>query len=161
MIIKHYINLTNGIQAIKDYNLRNYTFIRIQSTWCEQKLWDYVIQDLSYDFLMNVAIGHTCIVYDCGSRSEDGIPRSIWQGLEFIKFCLYKCWYDIDYPPVGRANDLKYFDHIYRNLTKKTRRKLKYFRKFASGSVSIESRYEKTDNDGDKRWYVGIMMEVA
>lgn len=158
-MIKHYVNLTNGIQAIKDYGLEDYSFIRIQSTACEQKLWDYILQDLSHDFLMNVALGNTCIVYDYGSRSDKGVPRAVWQGLEFIKFCLYKCWYDIKYPIKGRAKDPIYFDYTYRNLKKRTKTKLKYFKKFASGSISIESRCEKTDKDGKKNWYVEVVKE--
>lgn len=51
MATKRYVNLTNGIEAISQLNLSDYSFIRIQSTICEQKLWDRLIQDLDYDSL--------------------------------------------------------------------------------------------------------------
>ena len=38
-----YINLTNGIEAIRKYNLSEYRFIRIPSTYCEQKLWNDIL----------------------------------------------------------------------------------------------------------------------
>lgn len=62
-IIHNYINLTNGVEAIPMLEFWNedYRFIRIQSTICEQKNWDRLIQDLDYDFLMNLALGHKCI----------------------------------------------------------------------------------------------------
>lgn len=82
MATKRYVNLTNGIEAISQLNLSDYSFIRIQSTICEQKLWDRLIQDLDYDFLMNVALGNKCVVYDYGANKP--IPRAIYQGLEFI-----------------------------------------------------------------------------
>lgn len=35
-MIYHFINLTNGIEAIEEHHLTDYRFIRIQSTACEQ-----------------------------------------------------------------------------------------------------------------------------
>ena len=73
----NYINLTNGIEAIPRLS-GNYKFIRIQSTICEQKLWDKLIQELDYDFLMNLALGNECIVYDFWSKktySKSGLSR--------------------------------------------------------------------------------------
>lgn len=42
----------------------DYRFIRIQSTLCEQKNWDRILQELDYDFLMHAAHGNEIIVYD-------------------------------------------------------------------------------------------------
>lgn len=49
-ITHNYINLTNGVEAIPMLKFWNedYRFIRIQSTICEQKNWDRLIQDLDY-----------------------------------------------------------------------------------------------------------------
>lgn len=88
MNTKHFINLTNGIQAIEDYKLSDYSFIRIQSTACEQKRFEEIVVTLSDDFLMSCAMGRNCIVYDYGANKT--IPRAIWQGLEWVKFVLYK-----------------------------------------------------------------------
>ena len=93
-IVHNYINLTNGVEAIPKLQ-GDYRFIRIQSTVCEQKLWDRLIQDLDYDFLMNLALGHKCIVYDFGARKP--IPRAVYQGLEFIKYVLHRRWLNKEY----------------------------------------------------------------
>ena len=110
-MIKHFINLTNGIEAIplvKD----NYSFIRIQSTTCEQKRWDFLIQDLDNNLLMNLALGNKCIVYDFGARKK--VSRALYQGVELLKFVLNKRWLDIDIVPnVKGHNCHTYFTEIY------------------------------------------------
>ena len=60
-MIKNYVNLTNGIEALQQYKLAHYAFIRIQSTACEQHSWDKILQDLDYDFLMNVELANECL----------------------------------------------------------------------------------------------------
>lgn len=69
----NYINLTNGIEVIPmlDYLNEDYRFIRIQSSILERKQWDKFIQDLDYDFLMNLALGNFCYVYDYGANKPD------------------------------------------------------------------------------------------
>ena len=46
-MVKVYLNLTNGIEFLDNelMQARVYDFIRIQSTACEQKRWDFVIQE--------------------------------------------------------------------------------------------------------------------
>lgn len=164
-MIKHYINLTNGIEAIHKYNLSQYSFIRIQSTACEQHLWDKLIQDLDYDFLMNVALGNECIIYDYGTRKP--IPRAIYQGVEFIKFVLNKFWYDKDIDVFltrsgkseHKVNVTDYFNQAYYSLSDKTRAKLKYFLPFLSGQVNIRCITSSTSHDNDKEFYSRILQE--
>lgn len=85
----NYINLTNGIEAIPILS-EGYHFIRIQSTQCEQKHWDRVIQELDYDFLINAALGNECVIYDYGARKPNA--RAMYQGVEFIKYVLHRRW---------------------------------------------------------------------
>ena len=128
----NYINLTNGVEAIPHLQ-DDYRFIRIQSTICEQKLWDRLIQDLDYDFLMNLALGHECIVYDFGARKP--IPRAIYQGIEFLQYVLNCRWLQKQYQTnVTRAKDKKrinncnqYFSQCYFRLEDRTKKKLDYF----------------------------------
>ena len=132
-MVKNYINLTNGIEAISQFNLTHYSFIRIQSTACEQHLWDRLLQDLDYDFLMNAALGNECIIYDYGTRKP--VPRAVYQGIEFIKFVLNKFWYGAtDEAFISRSrnsnhkvNVTDYFNKAYYSLSEQTRTKLKYF----------------------------------
>lgn len=124
---KHYYNLTNGLQ-FKKFN-EPYGFIRIQSTACEQKRWDFIIQDLDNDFLYNLAIGNTCIVYDLSEKKKK--TRALYQGLEWIKYVLYRRWFNKNYIPVVNGNNCqKYFSDCYLNLGKRTKTKLDYFKKF-------------------------------
>ena len=76
----HFINLSNGIKAITDYNLSDYRFIRLQSTTCEQKRWEEILLTISDDFLISLALGYHCIVYDYGANKN--VPRDVWQGLK-------------------------------------------------------------------------------
>jgi hypothetical protein len=152
----NFINLTNGIQAIHDYVLTDYTFIRIQSTWCEQKRFEDIIFTLSDDFLMNIALGNHCIVYDYGANKE--IPRAIWQGLEWIKYVLYMRWYKINYTPTGRAClSRDYFEQQYRSLSTKIRSKLDYFRKYKMGEIKISSITSCSKNDGNIDYHMNIL----
>jgi hypothetical protein len=150
MVTKHYVNLSQGLRAILQYDLKDYRYIRIQSTWCEQKRWADVLMVLSDDFLMNVALGHECIVYDYGARKK--VPRSVWQGLEWIKFVLYKIWYNKVYEVKGRLNKStqQYFDEQYNLLSKKVKNKIKYYKKFTVGVIRIRSKTEVTFDEFPK-----------
>ena len=133
--IKHFINLTNGLEilpslkkqvmrksaSIQDnkflrdgkgnegleekypymndfINIREISFIRIQSSRCESNDLDGILSDLDHNLLINLALGIPCIVYDCGSRGtkwpddEQGISWAIWSGLSWIKYALKRCW---------------------------------------------------------------------
>lgn len=145
MVTKHYINLTQGLRAITEYNLTDYRYIRIQSTWAEQKRWDDILMTLSDDFLMNVALGHECIVYDYGAHKK--IPRAIWQGLEWIKFVLYKVWYNVDYQVQGRLDKSaqQYFEEQFRlSYLDRAKSRIRYYKKYAQGRINIRSITDST-----------------
>lgn len=162
-MIKHYINLTNGIEAIAQYNLPHYSFIRIQSTACEQHLWDKLILDLDYDFLMNVALGNDCIIYDYGTRKP--VPRAIYQGIEFIKFVLNKFWYGVSDEvfitrsrnSAHKVNVTDYFNKAYSSLAEQTKTKLKYFQSFLGGKINIRCITSSTTHDNNKEFYAQIL----
>lgn len=170
-MIKHYINLTNGIEAITQYNLKDYSFIRIQSTACEQHLWNKIILDLDNDFLMNVALGNECIIYDYGANKP--VPRAIYQGVEFIKFALIKAWFCITPNRVyiskgiktrnGSMDVSKYFDSAYNLLSKEALKKIKYFRTFINPvlyetqSLNIGCVTSSTIHDGNKTYYTYLL----
>lgn len=164
-MVKNYINLTNGIEAISQFNLTHYSFIRIQSTACEQHLWDRLLQDLDYDFLMNAALGNECIIYDYGTRKP--VPRAVYQGIEFIKFVLNKIWYGAtDEAFISRSrnsnhkvNVTDYFNKAYYSLSEQTRTKLKYFQPFLGGKLNIHCITSATTHDNDKEFYAQILQE--
>lgn len=141
-----YLNLTNGIEALNVIK-KPYSFIRIQSTACEQKRWDFILQDLDYNFLMDIALGKEVFIYDYGANKS--VPRALYQGVEFIKFVLNRYWFNKEYYPIVKNNNTyKYFNEIYNKLDKKTFKKLEYFKKFLFGKeadikcISSSTRYD-------------------
>lgn len=155
MTTRHFINLTNGLQAIEEHGLdpRDVRFIRIQSTWCEQKRWEDILMALSDDFLMQAALGHECVVYDYGAGKP--VPRAVWQGLEWVKFVLRRRWHDEPYMPEGRAGPLwTYFGGEYYRLADRTKTRLDYFRKFVDGPLRIRAVTSATELDGKTEEYV-------
>jgi len=159
MTTRHFINLTNGIQAIEDYELTDVRFIRIQSTACEQKRWEDILMHLSDDFMISAALGHRCVVYDYGANKS--VPRAIWQGLEWVKFGLWRAWWGRPYRPIGRAITMEpYFAEQYRKLSPRARARLAYFARYCRPEeqpLLISSITGPTVRDGDKTYYVGLL----
>jgi hypothetical protein len=150
MMVRHYLNLTNGIEAIELFNLdpQDVHFIRIQSTTCEQKRWAWLLDNLDTDFLLHLAMGTECIVYDGTTRGRDGVPRALWQGLEFVKYVLEKVWFNQEYDaPKGMS---AYFAGVFNNLPKPTLIKIKQFRRYLQADeLKLRVVSWKTDHDGD------------
>lgn len=164
----HYINLTNGIEAIPSLSGIEYRFIRIQSTLCEQKNWDRILQELDYDFLMNAALGNEIIVYDFGANKP--IPKAVYLGLEFIKYSLYKRWLKQEYlTRINRTTNEtirkdcnSYFESCYKDLERRTKTKLDYFKPYVVGEIHIRAITASTQHDNDKNYYKDVLLrEVA
>lgn len=161
----NYINLTNGIEAIPNMLNMNYRFIRIQSTLCEQKNWDRILQDLDYDFLMNIALGNEIVVYDFGAKKP--IPKSIYLGLQFIKYVLYKRWLNQEYKTRVNRTDSEpirkdcnsYFESCYKNLDRRTKNKLDYFKPYVTGKINIRAVTSSTLHDNDTEFYKSILIK--
>lgn len=162
---KIYVNLTNGIEAIPTIKY-NYSFIRIQSTICEQKNWDRLIQELDYDFLMNLALGNECDVYDYGANKP--IPRAMYQGIEFVKYTLYRRWVNKEYQTnvnrsknkdrINNCND--YFSKCYEKLDDRTKKKLDYFLPYINtDEIKLNYICDSTIHDNDKEFYRNILMK--
>ena len=166
---KYYLNLTNGIEALhreKYLTHCRYGFIRIQSTACEQKLWSRILLDLDYDFLLNAAIGTTCVVIDYSPKKK--IPRAIYQGLEFIKYVLNRRWHNIDDKVIitkgsGKSIDVtNYFRQEYGKLDNSVFKKIDYFKVFVTGDcVKIVAHSAQTSNDGNKNYYSSILKQTV
>lgn len=160
-MVKSYINLTNGIEAFENAPYDFYDgFIRIQSTACEQKRWDFLLQELDTDFLMNIALGNSVRVVDYGASKETS--RAVYQGIEFIKFVLKKHWLGItDRVIVRHTDSTNYFEEVYRNLSKRTLRKLDYFKKFVkTDTIDLVGFSDSTIHDGDYDYYVNLLWEA-
>lgn len=157
-LITHFVNLTNGIEAIPEIK-GEVGFIRIQSTACEQNRWEFIIQELDYTFLMAIALGYTVYVYDYSARKE--IPRALYKGLEFVRYVLNRDWLqqsvDVN---VNGHNSKDYFEEVYRSFRKRTKKKIKYFRKFLkTDTIDIVMVTDFTEHDGDYDYYRRVLIE--
>lgn len=158
----HFLNLTNGIESIKRGHVPpDYHFIRIQSTQCEARVWDKVILNLDNNFLMHLALGDKCIVHDYSAHKES--PRAIYQGLEFIKYILYRRWFNIEYQMYIRGNkvDMKFYENEYITkvrTNKDVKKKIDYFIKFLlTDQLYIDTIVNNTTLDGNFDEYRRIL----
>ncbi len=160
-MVNYYLNLTNGIEFLDrpDFNIKEYKFVRIQSTACEKHLWDKILMDLDYNFLLDLALGNEVIVCDTSQRKI--ISRALYQGLEFIRFVLNKYWLGKDIIPyVRNMNCSEYFQKEYKKLDNKTFKKLKYLKKFLNtDKINLTCISFNTNHDGDYNYYKNILIK--
>ncbi|KKN68150.1 hypothetical protein LCGC14_0453750 [marine sediment metagenome] len=106
---------------------------------------------------MNLALGNECIVYDYSPHSD--IPRAIWQGLEWIKYALNRIWFNNEIIPIINGhNCIKYFRICYNRLNKKTKKYIKYFKKFLNTDyLELVSITFNTKHDSDCEYYKRVV----
>lgn len=159
----NYVNLTNGIEAIPKLK-GNFRFIRIQSTFCEQHLWNRLLQDLDNDFLFNLALGNSVTIYDYGAGKPNS--RALYQGVEFIRYVLTRRWLGSEIRPnvdrTGNKDPGKdcraYFSECYARLSRRTKKKLDYFKPFLlTDRIAIKTVCSATYHDGDREFYRNIL----
>jgi hypothetical protein len=179
--IRHFINLTNGLEAIpslfenEEIPLSAISYIRIQSTHCESRNYNAILESLDNNLLMNLALGNYCVIYDFGSRGtgrmigdEDprsGIPRAFWMGIEWIRHVLASSWNleeaMMDKRYVRGYNSKDLFDEKMKEIPKVLRRKLTYFRPFVQTKrLHIYPVYRKTIYDNERDFYYGIAQQL-
>lgn len=145
---KVFLNLTNGLLYDGPFD----GFIRIQSCHCEQKAWDKLIQNIDSNFLMLLALGHDISVVDYSAKKET--PRALYQGLEFLWYCCCVEW-GIPMKANVRGSDCtSYFNNVIKfELSKSSRRKIQYFKKFTHNPKKPKIITGKTDKDGDYEFF--------
>lgn len=162
-MIKIFINLTNGIESLEQFNFKiaDVSFIRIQSCHCESHKFDKILQELDNNFLMHLAMGYECIVYDYGSNSEKS--KAVNAGCEWIKFVLNQRWLDKDYiPTIKNQNLSQYYLGFYNKLDKKTKKRIDYFKKFVNTfEINLKSVSSQTNNDGNISFYTEIIKRLS
>lgn len=174
----NYVNLTNGIEFLPE--LSDYRFIYIKSTHFERHELESIMMSLSDDLLMNLALGNKCVIYDYGMYFD--IPRSIWEGVPWIKYALGRAWFgrEDDYfiarwkhrgKYIGNRTILEqekhaknyrvFFRNRYDKMDKRIIERLTYYKKFLqSAKINIEGRSRKTEHDGDTSFYKKILIEA-
>ena len=180
--VKKFINLTNGIEVLPrlinegGVGFDDVSWLRIQSTHCENTNYNGIIEGLDHNFLMNAALGSVCVLYDYGSRGTGkligpddhryGIPRSYWWGLEWIRHCLSNVWHlpESEEPQrfVRGYNMKGLFDSAISAMPKTLKRKLKYYRPYLlTSQLYIYGVYGRTSEDGEKEFYHNLMRNLA
>ncbi|HZO67899.1 MAG TPA: hypothetical protein VFB74_23110 [Kribbellaceae bacterium] len=126
-----FVNLTRGLLCGRDVESGRY--LRIQSTWCEQKRWGDIVLTASPDLLFHAAQGHACVVHD---RSEkDRVTRAQWQGLSWLRYACSVAWYGKAEPEFSRGGHRvdDYWLACWRALPDRTRTYLDWYRRWSVG----------------------------
>jgi hypothetical protein len=154
MWLNEYVNFTNGISCMhtETYHLRSGViagYCRIQSSHCESKAWDRLLWAVPDDMLARMSLGQHVVVHDVSEKDRE--PRSMWQGLELIRYVAEVEWLGTANPVTGRGGTSMefYFGHVYRNLHRSTRRRFRYYRDYASalrGGVRLRSCWRDDRN---------------
>lgn len=156
----HFINLTTGIERYKELTQQGITpnFLRIQSTHGEAQNFTAIMEYLDANLLMNLAIGNECIIYDAGSRRDNGCSRVIWQLIPFIQYSLTKLWFQkknvVAYNIVGnkKLDVTEYYERKFKELPKLTKKRLRYYRKFLlTDKIELHGVYWKSISDGNQK----------
>lgn len=156
---KVFINLTNGIEAIDEYSFRldDVSFVRIQSTHCEGQYWDIILQEIDNNLFFHLALGYQCKVYDFGANTE--LSKAIYIGLEWCKYVLNIRWFGKEITPfLKEKNVLSLFRDAYRKLSKRTKKRIDYFKKYLlTDQLFLEGISKSTDSDNDHDYYLNIV----
>lgn len=150
-----YLNLTNGLEYLDE--IKDYKVVRIQSTLCEAKCWDKLIQDLDYNFLLDLAQGNEVEVYDTSSKKK--ISRAMYQGIEFIKYTLNLRWFNRENKSyIKGMNVTNYFTQEYNKLSTTTKKKIDYIKKFLNtDEIHIKTHCKKSLHDGEYNYFKEIL----
>lgn len=154
--MKTFVNLTNGIEALPDLS-RVDGYIRIQSTHLEQGLYDVMINDIDYSFLVCLAVEREATVVDFSQHKK--CSRALYLGVPFITYILNKVWFGQDVCP---RSLLPVFEPIYYKMkSKKLLKKFVYMKKLLNFTderqVNIETVCNTTKNDGNYAFYNQIL----
>lgn len=173
-MVKHFINLTNGIEQIPYIPINKINFIRIQSTTIERKNYYKLFSDLDHNLLMWLVLGAKCKIYDFGTNRE--ISKTIYLGLPIIEYCLNKFWlgYEAKTVMVGKKFTIdckkyvekeiyqKYFIyHCEKTLQAKINLSVKfsYYKKFINNRIKLIGISKSTSHDSDIIFYKNILNE--
>jgi len=148
---KMYLNLTNGLEWLEMYPEAK--LVRIQSSVCESTNLDRVLAELDYNFLFDLALGHEITVIDGSQNNQES--RAMFQGIQWILYVLNRRWLDKSYKPmVKKCNCEKYFAEKYKQISRITKNRLNYVKRFLStNSINLRGVTFPTVNDGKYNFY--------
>lgn len=126
-----FVNLTRGLLCGRDVEAGRY--LRVQSTWCEQKRWSDVLLTTSPDLFFHAAQGHVCVVHDRSERER--LTRAQWQGLSWLRFACSTAWYGKAEPEYARRGQRidGYWQQCWDSLPERTRKYVGWFSRWSVG----------------------------
>ncbi len=161
---KVFINLTSGVEALDKYGMStdDVSFIRIQSSHCEAHMWEKMLWELDSNFLMFLAMGYECVVYDFGAHTQNS--KALYFGVEWVKYFLTRRWFNRDYKPIVKGKDIgNYFEAEYEKITRDLKRRIDYFRTFLfTDELHIRTVSSVTQYDNNKDYHrslIGSMLK--
>jgi hypothetical protein len=160
---KHFLNLTNGIEALEKYNFPadEVNFIRIQSSYVESHLYNDMLLEIDQNFLMFAALGYECNVYDFSARTDD--PKAMYMGMAWIKYVLERRWLGLQPNIIVKDKDItNYMDELYCKIPKRIRARIDYFKKYLNTeAIRINIKTSATSNDNNMEYYTETLLKCA
>jgi hypothetical protein len=152
---KHFINLTNGIEALEKYQIPadEVNFIRIQSCYVERHLFNDILLEIDHNFLMYAALGYECNVYDFGAQCD--ISKATYMGVAWIKYVLERRWLGLQPKLIVKDKDISnYVDELYCKIPNRLKTRLDYYKKYLNTSeLRINIITSATLNDNNIDYY--------
>jgi len=144
--VLYFINLTAGL-LVRHLDLyKKSHIIHIRSSHIESKAYDRLFYSLSDELLFHLAIGFKCVIVDCTSNRHSKIERV---AVPIIKYVLYRRWFGIDGVKPKYIDD-KFAEKVYKSLSKQTKKKLDYYKRFLDTEViDLEAEIHKVDKEGE------------
>lgn len=101
------------------------------------------------------------MIWDCGSRNRNnGAPRAVWYGVEFVRYALNRFWLGQTAPAHLRGyNVADTFEAACRKFHPTTKKRLRYYKRFLSADVqqngvSLYGVFKRTERDEDVDFFV-------
>jgi hypothetical protein len=131
----HFINLSNGL-ACADRPEGDVHFLRLQSTWCEQKRWADVLATIGPDFLFHLATNDVLIIHDRSERPR--LTRALWQGVPWVRYACQRAWgLPVERALVRGGVDVStYFEKQYVAIAPRLVRQIAYFGKYVGEGLA-------------------------
>ena len=156
MITRHYVNLSNGIEALEGLPKADVRFMRLQSTSCEHKHWDRILDGLPDDFLLSLAAGEHVIVHDraCSDRAQ-GLSWAQWQGIDWVRYALARAdWGLVTNENVYRSTFEGYWREVWQHLPDATVGRLRWYSRWVRvDTILLTCEGGIAQHDGDSVWH--------
>jgi len=145
---RFYINLSNGVEFLNDPMVRmnniNTIFMYLPSSLCEAKRFDLILERVSDDLLLYLALGIECYIFDASAKDRE--PKALHLGIQWIKYVLSRVWFNKEI--TLEKGKHKAFAEYYKKLKRTTIKRIKYYKKYlCADKISLHCIYRKTELD--------------